>query len=131
MSHIRDTTSGNVPVLIHRGDEMLCTTCNWHPHDLSVHGELCRNGHPIAIVGRYGNGVCRACQRFYSRRWWARTHASSGATPRDNGANTGGRSVAGPGAAAVTVAPTTLKAATEFDHPDLGTFALRQEAERE
>ena len=40
-----------------------CTVCNWTAHDVSVHGELCRNGHPLGIVGRYANGSCRACHR--------------------------------------------------------------------
>ena len=135
MAHIRDTTSRNVPVLIHRGDEMLCTTCNWSPHDVSAHGELCANGHPVAVVGTYppdahGYRRCRACQRATQRKhdaahrernrarwraWWARTHASPEVTPRDNGDDTGERSVAGPGAAAVTVAPTTIKAAKEAE----------------
>jgi len=108
--------------------DQLCTTCNWHPHDLAVHGKLCINGHPVAIVGRYGNGVCRVCQRAMSKRyderhrerararwraWWARTHTSPEGAGRDNPVNTGGRSVAGPGAAvgayARPAAPTNLR----------------------
>jgi hypothetical protein len=109
---------------------MLCTTCNWHPHDLSVHGKLCINGHPVAIVGRYGNGVCRVCQRAMSKRYDTanrerkRTHASPEVTPRDNGDDTGERSVAGPGAAAVTVAPTTLPGGWDDPHRLCGDVCI-------
>jgi hypothetical protein len=51
---------------------MICTACNWTRHDVSIHGELCKNGHPIEIVGRYTNGSCRACQRAVVKRYyWA------------------------------------------------------------
>lgn len=46
---------------------MRCTACNWTRHDASIHGELCPQGHPIAIVGRYANGSCRACHRAIVR----------------------------------------------------------------
>ena len=46
-----------------------CLSCNWGIHDASIHGRLCANGHPLDIVGRYGDGHCRACQRAASKRW--------------------------------------------------------------
>ena len=125
---------------------MLCTTCNWSPHDVSAHGELCANGHPVAVVGTYppdahGYRRCRACQRATQRKhdaahrernrarwraWWARTHASPEVTPRDNGDDTGERSVAGPGAAAVTVAPTTLPGGWDDPHRLCGDVCIAE-----
>lgn len=57
-----------------------CTYCNWSTHDVSAHGELCRNGHPLALVGRYRDGKCRQCHRDavkrYARRYPDRVRAN-------------------------------------------------------
>jgi len=94
-----------------------CAACNWHLHDVSLHGETCPNGHPVEIVGTYppdrrGYRRCRACKRKSQRRydaqhrvenrarwhrWSQRTHASPEAAPRR--AKPGGRSVAVAGGA--------------------------------
>lgn len=47
-----------------------CTVCNWAPHDVSIHGELCKSGrHPISVVGRTSGGRCRACHAERAKRY--------------------------------------------------------------
>lgn len=50
----------------------LCTVCNGVPHDVRIHGKVCRNGHPEAIVGRYKTGRCKGCHRAVVRAYYAR-----------------------------------------------------------
>jgi hypothetical protein len=74
-----------------------CTFCNWAPHPVSAHGQVCRHGHPVAIVGRTNSGRCRVChratvkryaerhrveERERSRRYYMRVH---GLAPRAGG----------------------------------------------
>ncbi len=101
-----------------------CTFCNWAPHPVSAHGQVCRHGHPIAIVGRTNNGRCRVChratvkryadrhrveERERSRRYYMRVHGPAAGGRPDTFARHGSRILSasaglGAGAASMEVA---------------------------